>query len=690
MITGLDDFRTDLFQEVIGTAGASKQFLEEAFLTHFTSYLIEAGEVDTFDPCFYRSPRGLRVDGYAGDPAEHGGVLTLFVADFHQDNKAESLTHAESETIFKRLERFLEEAMTPALHKKLEESSAGYGLAELIHTRSNNIYSIRLFLLSNRVLSTRAKALPTRNVSGIPTTFNIWDLSKLHRVSSSKQKREDIDIDVIGEFGEGIPCLPASVGKADYEAYLAVVPGKLLSELYGRWGARLLEQNVRCFLQARGGVNKGIRNTILNKPDMFFAYNNGITATAESVETVVSDSAIKIVRLKNLQIVNGGQTIASIFNAAMKDSAELENIFVQMKLSVIQPEQLADVVPKISEFANSQNRVNAADFFANHPFHILMEEISRRLWTPSVDGTHQQSKWFYERARGQYLDSKSNKTKAEQNKFDREYPRSQLFNKTDLAKFENSWEGLPHVVSTGAQKNFANFAGAIGKRWEKSNTQFNEVYFKNAVAKAIIFRTLERLVLRQPWYDGGYRANIVTYTIAKLAMLVKECNSALDFDRIWRAQKIDGSLEQTLLKIAAMVSDIITDPQAGMQNVTEWAKKQACWERVQVLEIKLGETFMDQLLGKDEQKKLLNDGKMARGIDNGIEAQTRAVELGSHFWKQAIDWGLERHMLSEPDHTTMSKVASIPNKIPTEKESILLMTIIERLREESCPFVQEI
>jgi len=247
---------------------------------------------------------------------------------------------------------------------------------------------------------------------GYEISYNIWDISRLHRLVTSRQGKEDIVIDLIESFGESLPCLPAHIDTNAYQSYLIVMPGKMLAMLYDEYGARLLEKNVRCFLQFRVNVNKGIRNTIRNDPEMFFAYNNGITATAEEIDFDQSNGMHKIRKLKNLQIVNGGQTTASIFSAKKKDRMNLDKIFVQVKLSIIDPERSVEVVPKISEYANSQNKVNAADFFANHPYHIRMEEFSRRLWARPKEGELRQTKWFYERARGQYLDAQAHLTPA--------------------------------------------------------------------------------------------------------------------------------------------------------------------------------------------------------------------------------------------------------------------------------------
>ena len=183
-------------------------------------------------------------------------------------------------------------------------------------------------------------------------TYSVWDLGRLYRYASSGFEREEIVVDLEREFGGALPVLPAHLNDAGYESYLVVVPGSQLASIYDRWGARLLEQNVRVFLQARGSVNKGIRNTIENDPEMFFAYNNGITATAEGLETRKDGDGLVVTSLRNLQIVNGGQTTASIFAASRKKDVDLSQVFVQMKLSIVEPERAMDVVPKISEYPN--------------------------------------------------------------------------------------------------------------------------------------------------------------------------------------------------------------------------------------------------------------------------------------------------------------------------------------------------
>ncbi|OYX55759.1 MAG: AIPR protein [Brevundimonas subvibrioides] len=679
MTETVEDFHEDFFNEIRTHADAGGRFMESAFLESYGEWLVNSGEFETFDVAPYRAARGMRVDAYGGDPLEAEGVLSLAVVDFNPDSQLVSLTKTDVEAAFKRLENFLRASLTDGFRDQLEESSPGYGLAELIHARRAGINRVRLFLISNRALKARYDGIDAGTVDGLAVSYNVWDMGRLHRLVASGRGKEDIEIDFMEQFGQRLPCLPAHVGGDGYEAYLSVVPGELLSRIYDKWGARLLEANVRSFLQARGGVNKGIRNTILNDPGMFFAYNNGVTATAEQVETVVENGTTYISSLTNLQIVNGGQTTASIFSAGKKDKANLERIFVQMKLSVVDPERAMEVVPKISEFANSQNKVNAADFFANHPFHVRMEEFSRRIWAPALDGTFTQSKWFYERARGSYDNARAYLTKAKRDAFDVEYPKVQRFAKTDLAKFEMVWEGCPDLVSKGAQKTFGEYAKLAGQRWDKDSDAINELYFRAAVAKAIVFRNLESLVSEQQWYqaEGGYRAQIVAYTIAKFDDLLKSGGLALNFDMIWKEQALPSVLARTLVDLAEVVRPAIVQPDSTVANISEWAKKSACWSRVQALSFELPEELDVVLLDRQAKKAVAKDAKAVQKMDNGIEAQARVMKLGPSVWSRAGAYAAQRKLLSPADHSLIGLAAR--RAIPTEKQSIRLVEALGEL-----------
>ena len=535
-------------------------------------------------------------------------------------------------------------------------------------------------------MSSRIKDWPEAKIAGVPTEFHIWDITRFQRAFESKTGKDDLEVNFQELVSGGVPCLAASVDSDEYRAYLCVIPGSALADIYDQYGSRLLEGNVRSFLSAKGRINKGIRQTILNRPDMFFAFNNGIACTASEVE-LSNGAALRVLSASDLQIVNGGQTTASLAAARRNDRAALDNIFVQMKLSVVPPERSGQIIPEISRCANSQNRVSDADFFSNHEFHRRIEQISRKLWAPAVGGAQHGTQWFYERARGQYLNEQSRLTVSEKKKFLLQRPRHQLIAKTDLAKYENVWRQLPHVVSLGAQKNFMAFSSFATEAWDRNADEFNEEYFKRVVAKAILFRRTEQIVSKQPWYQGGYRANIVAYSVAKLSLMIdtEAPGRAMDFRSVWNKQALSFALESQITRIAEAVLDVIVSPEGGLQNITEWAKKEICWKRVAALELPLTSEFYKELIDKDEDVTRRKESRTEQKIEVGIEQQAAVFQLGAEYWKELRQYGIREGLLSPDDEGILAVGAAIPRRLPSEKQSARMMQIKLRLESEGFP-----
>ena len=677
------DFFHDFRQELLAGAEANSSFQLAQFMDAVANELVETGFVEGFEFCHFRAHRGMRVDGFWFNDE---GSVDLFIADFDCRSELASLARTDVEAAFRRAVNFFEASLSKGLYRELEITSPEYGLSRQIADRKGLIRQVNFLLLYERMLSDRIQTIEGNEVSNIPASYHIWDISRLLRQRSSRGHKEPLDLNFKEMFGTGISCLPAHLGLETYKSYLIVIPADILSGLYEKFGARLLEQNVRCFLQARGKVNQGIRSTILNEPQMFFAYNNGITATAQDVEIEANEGGLQIIRIKDLQIVNGGQTTASLFHTQKKDKVSLKNIFVQMKLAVIDDLESETIVPRISEYANTQNRVNAADFFSNHPFHIRIEEFSRRIWAPTQQGSQRETKWFYERARGQYADAQTKLTQAEKRRFVAENPKSQMLTKTDLAKFENVWDDHPKWVNLGAQKNFAQYAGRIGKEWSKSSDSFNEFYYHRAIARALIFRATEKLVSNQPWYNGGYRANIVAYSIAIVSEICRKYNRAINFDNIWANQCLSQSLGNVLSKAAKFVNEDIVHPPQGISNISEWCKKEACWTSIlshlDSLEKDLPDEFLRDLMSLEEQNFEAKAARKTQKIDNGIDAQRIILDIPTHKWRAVIEWGVMRKLVSDKDVGILRIAAQIPDKIPSEKQSIYLLNLLEKFRDK--------
>ncbi|WFR99586.1 AIPR family protein [Rhizobium tumorigenes] len=681
---------TSYFQELMADirydADVSGIMTPEAFFERVKDRLTEAGELETVDRAFYDFGEGaqrLRIDGYGGDPRDAEGVLSLIVCDFKESDAPQKIGKPDLPPLFNPLIRYLKKARQTEFRDSLNEISPGFQVSDTIITTWSHITKVKLILLSNREYVGKVDAMPAGDIDGVVITFNVWDLARLEKWDGAGQASEDRTIDFAGEFGGALPALLASRASERLESYLLVIPGPQLAAIYDKWGARLLEANVRSFLQARAATNKGIAKTIRETPDLFFSFNNGISATADAIEVAKGEDGLEVASITNLQIVNGGQTTGSVHAALRMSKEKLSDVFVQMKLTVVPRDLSEDIVPKISEYANTQNKVNAADFFSNHPFHVRMQDFSRRIIAPKAEGSRHETKWFYERARGQYLDERTKRSDAQRKKFELENPKSQLFSKTDLAKFQHSASGLPHTVSTGAQKNFAAFAKATGEAWEKSDTKFDETWYKRLIAKAIIFKKLEEAIPKQSWYEGGYRANIVTYAIAKVFHDASiSGKQVLDLDAVWRRQAVPEPLLRALLVASEKSAHIIASPPTGIRNMSEWAKKQACWGEVKSSVLVYEEDFDDCLIDPTEARTEVRQVRADRAMVSGIEAQIKVANAGSSLWGNLLAWGRSHRKISPKEAQTLEICASYPKKIPTEIQCQQAVSILERFKEE--------
>ncbi len=421
----LKDFFKGLQKDVAASAAAFDMFSLEAFVGEFVQELIEIGDLADCELCEQPSQSNLILHGFNIDENDNTGniILNLIATDFTQRTELESINKSDIDSIFKKLLNFFKESYSKNLYRDFDPSTSLYKLAEYIDVYKDKVEEVNLFLLSERVISAR-KDFTREEFEGINIKYHLWDIERLYKLKSSSLSREALEIDLIDRYEQYLECLPAHIGDTALPSYLVICPGDILADLYNDYGAKLLEQNVRSFLQAKGGVNKGIRNTILKEPEYFFCYNNGITATASDVEVLIKEGRTYISKVVDLQIVNGGQTTASLAKAKIKDKADLSKIFVQMKLTKVSHEQSEKVVPRISQYANTQNKVNLSDLSANHPYHIKIEELSRKMWAPPAKNALRDSGWFYERSRGQYNEMLSSGNKV---LLKIKYPKTQLF-----------------------------------------------------------------------------------------------------------------------------------------------------------------------------------------------------------------------------------------------------------------------
>lgn len=621
-------FRTALLRDIVDDIHPDKGGIrEEEFTKVALDYLEDAGDTEGAVPCreIRENSIGKRVhkiNGYA--LSESHETIDLFITEFRGSDEIGRLYSEEIKTAFNLSTRFLQNVFSNKM-EGIEETAPVFDFVRTIQKIGSDIVRVNIYILSDMLIPGDLPEPP--EFGDIKLSYHVRDIEYLYRIQISGTGKQAISIDFEKNFDQVIECLALPEKNEDYDSYLCIMPARILADIYQEHGARLLEQNVRTFLQFRGDINKGIRDTILNEPHMFMAYNNGISATAEGVQ--LSDDGKSIISVTDFQIVNGGQTTASIFQTRRKyKMVNIGAVSVQVKLSVIKnTKKRAQIVSLISKYANTQNKVSEADLSSNHPFHIELEQLSRKIWAPAISGSRQ-TRWFYERARGQYNDELSQiESKSKQKKWLVRNPKNQKFAKEDLARFYISWEMEPSWVVRGRQRTFAQFM----KRAD--NLEATPVFFEELIAKAILFRTAERLYGAGAKAIGDLRYMVVPYTIAWLNLVT---DGRIDLRKIWQQQKVSPEFE-------AFIYDKLNKVDRFMRNtapgglIGEWAKKDDCWKQLKKTD--LGKDF--SLLKKElysearpggeehtaslntERKQLLEKRIRALGIEGLVKLEQK-------------------------------------------------------------------
>jgi hypothetical protein len=587
--TPLEQFAFDLHQEVLVKCSddAEPELREDAFTEVILELLAEHNEADGASVCYWsakgqgRTP-AAKVNAWAlsGD----GATLDLFVVLYRGGGVLEVVTRLEAETHYKQVRGFLRRALD-GFHTQVEEANDVFEAMRRIHEARESLTTVRLFFITDGEV--KSTEIEEEQLEGYELRYVFWDISKLSRLRVGE--RQTIELDFVRNYDGAIPALETRDATGEYRTFLAFLPAPILARIYGEHGQRLLERNVRAFLQAKGKVNKRLQQTLREEPNRFLAYNNGLCCTAAEVNIEPGrDGHVRLKSVRDFQIVNGGQTTASIFHALKKEKVDVKHVVVQIKLTVLNdPARVADIVPLISKYANSQNKVNAADFSANGLYHQQIERLSRTRWAPPRSGLERGTQWYYERARGSYMDDKARQgTPARIRQWASERPPEQKFTKTDLAKFDHTWAGLPHLVCKGAEKNFVEFAQ---RQEDEGSPQVSEAYFQRLVAKAILWRAAEKIfaTLELP----QYRAQAIAYALAWMA---EKSDRRIDLDAIWRDQWISPVMADAL-KITLAKAHAHLTGQIG--NVGEAAKKQECWEGFRELTIETGEGWKREWAG---------------------------------------------------------------------------------------------
>lgn len=543
---------------------------------------------------YYRPNLNVQIDAYAYDDEEK--TLDLYILDYNEGMES---PQEISMTILRDLANKAKRFFTNYQSLPVDPSHPVMDLIRLLNDKDILVEQLNIVVFTNQFYRSN-KPIDIQNSKGPEINVQIWDIDRIYQLISADQESGTIQIDFEKDFGETFDLMfvpdPKQDGVKDsFDCYIGFISADLLAQAYDKWGPKLVERNVRSFLQAKGNTNKGIRETLRSPEEkqMFVVYNNGISSVARAgeIEQVVDGLNIfKVRTLDGWQIVNGGQTTASI-HQAYQSGVDLRDVYIQTKLTILQLDENQtnskiaeeDMVSKISKYANTQNKINQSDLLANTRFMSSLEHFSRIVWIPSQDKRKAENKWYFERARGQYMvDVNRRKKGKEQTGFKKEYPKELLLNKVDLAKNFMSWEGFPHVSSKGGEEAFKKFMEENKVFWKYEKGDDNQIeelqemtasVYKGLIARVIINRKVQSVV--EMMGLKGYKANVIYYSTAMLNLLYGE---EINLQDVWEKQTLSDKWDNVIKEIAQRTLEFLRDS-AGEQNVTQWAKKEVCWKQ---------------------------------------------------------------------------------------------------------------
>ena len=678
----LDEFYSQLQNDVISYSNNSDSissldisFKENAFTEILLEELSIKGFVESPAPTYIEFPKGngiAKCNGFS--IPDEDTKIDIIISSYFAELEIQKINQSDIEKLFLQAQRFVETALKKEGLDLFDFASEQHSVIKTIYDKSKDCDRINIILLSN-ALNVARKVDVKKQIAGKDVTFEIFDLERYQRLRNSGTTDEPIRVNLLEFSDKGIPTVTYQ-NKSGFSTSVLIVPGKLLFELYNKFGNRLLELNVRSYLQARGKVNKGILTTIQTEPDKFLTYNNGITVVAE--ELVFNEDQTRINEIIGMQIVNGGQTTASIHRAHKENKSSIDDVYVQAKITVVPANLFQEVVPWISEYSNTQNKVNSVDLGANNPYHIGIERVTKATWLPG-----QTSKWFYERARGSY---ETERARSSMKKFDIEFPPANKFTKEDLSRYENLWNLQPHIVSRGGQKNFVKFmedkVGLYQKSWEPSQDEY-----KNIIGLAIFCRTVSKIA--RSIDIPAYRVNIVNYTTS---LIVEKTTKRIDRKKIWESQAVTTAMHNLITewinKMKVVLIDTANKDFPG-ENTGEVFKKDKCWEvlRKKTEDWKLPDDVHKELTnleirGTSGEEHTLIIPDIPRDVEDNM---ARCMQLSADQWFAIARWGATSGLLLEWQkgiaNTLSGYAINSWTKFPSEKQAKHGVAIINLYQE---------
>lgn len=565
-------------------------FPELVFVEKVTSHMNDIGMTGEPEICSYKARSGnaiVKLSGYS--VSDELDELDLFVSLYKGLDELQSIPDSETTKAAEQCLRFLSDSVNGKLSEKMDPSHDAYGLVETIKNTYKDLDKIRIYVLTDG--RTKTKKFKDRVVEGKTITLEVMDVERLFNHLQEGKPRDELTVDMREIAGDALPCVWVPNESGEYNYALTAFPGETLRYLYDRYGPRILEANVRSFLSQTGKVNKGIRDTLRDQPERFMAYNNGIVVIADEIRLgQTSSGSPGISWLKGIQIVNGGQTTASMYFTKKKyPGTDLSQVMVPAKvliLKAIDPVAEEALISDISRYANSQNSVKQSDLSANQPYHIEVEKLANTIYCPDGMG-----RWFYERATGSYkvMLEREGKTPAGIKRLKKLIPPARKIIKTDLAKYECAWRCRPDLVSLGGQKAFLAFTNLLKQDGNGEIELPNIRGFKEIVAHAIIFKSIYKTIRKE---FPAYQANITAYTVSITSKLI---GSRLSLETIWTNQSISDELHNQMYIWSQQISEILHSSSKG-KMVSEWAKKHECWAVV------LNSTFSEIMYSIPELK----------------------------------------------------------------------------------------
>lgn len=550
---------------------------EMIFSEKIMQYMSEIGM--TFEPqsCYYDDGNSkgskLKVSGYSFSDADDGEVpdqLDLFVSLYKGIDEVENISQSEVGAAASQCMRFLERCVSGTLDKDMDETNEAYSLVVSIKNYFSGLDKIRIYVVTDRRLLGKGEFVPIVH-KGKSIQLEVMDIQRIYNHLQSNRPRDEVVVNFEDVSGGALPCVWVPGEDGEYDYALTAIPGEALRSIYDKYGARVLEANVRSFLSAMGKINKGIRDSLRNEPERFMAYNNGVVLVADGIGMGrTADGSPGILWLKGVQIVNGGQTTASLYFTKKKfPGTDLSKVRIPAKLIILRSsDNESELITNISRFANSQNSVKASDLSANHVFHTQLEMLADRTYCPDGIG-----RWYYERSSGSYkvMLERVGKTPARIKKLQLTIPPSRKVTKTDLAKFINAWEQNAHLASLGGQKNFDAFMSLVDQRESKGFSKVPDTAeFKRMMAKVIIFKSAQKII--RPLFPA-FQGNVTIYT---LSLISYKAGDSFDLDMVWQQQGISAKLAAQISQTSKEVSAALQSGASG-KMISEWAKKVECW-----------------------------------------------------------------------------------------------------------------